>query len=562
MSELRETLQALEERNGLLQQELSAEGLERTAELAVEVEHLQDLEQHFKEKSDILADQLTAETLELQTQENRRVALEANHLRLAQRASTLEAETAQQQEELNATTRAAAEEAAMRESLEGELALVRRLQDDSDTSVRTEVAALAEITSELEKKKTTLVRQEGAVERADTGRAEIEETIGVQKAEFVEAWERTRTRRNTIDDLQVELEDRLAELESVQFNRAQVQDDASEIDDLRRDHKHLLQKTELQERNVEQLEQDVCEWKEHSLLKAATVEEQGHQQDTSTETEKLHLKLNVSNYFKKDALSRLAVVRERDNLCFQRYENEVAKLVDLEKRIAQEDVRILELQERVAGSEERGEQLRLLLGRVAPVETNTLDYARVQAPSTESKIRHLRAENARLRAAVDEQALRSAAEAQRLAQERARLRIMERSRCRGAEDARAQSGVAVAGTSPRVAEGGDQALAGQAHGPASPAAPRGPGTRQGGRRPSEMKENRENQNAGAAVPRRSILKKKPHTDGSLDAEAKAPRRDGVINGVAWRRLERPLQPNSSLGTTAKASIPSDDCPTQ
>merc|ERR1712137_639901 len=115
------------------------------------------------------------------------------------------------------------------------------------------------------------------------------------------------------------------------------------------------------------------------------------------------------------------------------------------------------------------------------------------------KTRHLRTENARLRATLGEQQLRSAAGTQQLAQERARVRIMERSwqRKRVAE-ACAESSAALSDCweiLPSAADGNDRASDGKADVSELPLAPREPGTQC--KRSLEMKENK---HAKAAVP--------------------------------------------------------------
>lgn len=537
MGELRETIQTLRARIAVLEQKLSAAAPERAAELAVEVEHLRDLKQHFQDESASLAERLIIETANLRSREADCAAFEAHDLQIMQRTAVLEEEGIQQRKELEVAALALTEEVTMRESFEADLASSRKICEVAETLMRSEATALAEAHSGLLETEVAGEREKRALELADCRKARAEGRLVVQSRELAEAMADSRTHQEAEEELRAKLHAYSAQLEAAEHQCAQLQDDAEEVNILRRERSGLLTNSANLQQSEERLQQEVHELKEQTCANAALAADcESRKASHAIEIEKLQLQLKMNSYQKDVALRCTAGMAERDSRWLQQYEDSKAKLRDWEQELDGRVQHIRQLQEQLAISENQNEQLRLLAQRLAPAELDALDGACLQAPLSEgtlarrtpacTRLAGLREENARLRAARSDQRARSATETQDLVQVHAKLQVMDGSEAEACAESLA---------SPCVTDGAVCALDARAQ---------GSGTRALG-----MKENRHAMSTGL----RGSIVKKPKTDGC----------SSIADGVAERRLgaDRPMQPNSSLAWPSACNS-AEECPTQ
>lgn len=453
-AELQERMRSLESRNAVLEQQLTAEGSQRVAELIVEGESLRGMQEHLEQEARENSERIKVTEQEL---EEARGSL-----------SRLEAEHAEQGERL--------------ESVRAELEEERARVDEAEEQIRSASECNAMVSEELRQR---LVEMHGLCEQL----GEAQEALATTQEELAMQSDAATRRSWMLEEMTGDLKDFGAQLLDVRevASELQAELDASKeaLQESRDEGRSFQRELEASRSQASQLEQRCAQLQDARTesLRLQKELQQLSEQERQARAD-LEGRLRTCQHDKADLARQLqhyrceqhlhernrADLAEREESSMQRQSDLLVRIDDLRHGLEEEAGHSKSLREQVEASEFFCRQLKAALRRHSPEELRQLEEEQeesaaaaagagggVHSITPESELAQVRVENRRLHAQLSEQRLRGAEEVKRSAQACARLRHLEKCAEQGllqaerqpAEPAAAAEHVAPATPSPR-----------------------------------------------------------------------------------------------------------------
>jgi len=403
-----------------------AEAVRRTAEGAAqasEAEHMR-----LEGEKVILVDQLQESQLQVALLRDRGPCpgeegdiIEPFTAELRERMQSLEARNAllEQQLTLEGSERVAQLVVEV-ESLRG---LKEHYEQQHEEAVRTLTATQGEL-EEARQEVGSLREEVASIGRA---RDELGSELTETKAELV----RVEDER---DSASMEVEAQGVWLEELKKQLLELQEEQGEAARLRGERDALRDRVEEVREALHRKEQELADFKAHTQEgESRRVELERQEKMRKRQVEELQRQLDSARCEGALQARTRADLREKEEVWAQRQGALESGLSDLRSGLDEQLKHSAALKEQVEATELQCQQLEDILRRAAPAElqlfldnTSTRRKPPPAAPGPELELAQARAENRRLQAALGEQRLRTAEEAQQLARTSAQLRHLQR----------------------------------------------------------------------------------------------------------------------------------------